>query len=261
MQEPVTPVPLVAADHGALKLRSSAQVDFAKTQHVILIRAAEIAMAAASMPVFLNRHGASGAWLFSAMTSFVPGQNWFVRDERWDATYWPSFLATYPFFMVPAATDSAELAIGIIPGSPAFSAEEGVALFDDSGKPSLEVTQLEKVLRDDLEKDAQSRAFAEVLLQHKLNRPVDVVVTRASGETHTIRGLHAIDEEALRALSNDVLLDLNSRGYLLAIHALLISMSQVNTLVRRSAMFESDPVARVRLEVARDPGTAEAIPR
>ena len=261
MQQSVTPVPLDAAEHRSLRLRPAAQLDFAATQHVVLVRAAEIGLAAVSFPVFLNRHGASGAWLFSAMTSFVPGQNWFVTDGRWDATYWPSFLQTYPFFLVPSGPESKDLAVGIVPASDAFSTGDGAPLFDDGDNPSLEVAQIEQVLRSDLEKDAQSRGFAETLLEHKLNRAVDVVVTRESGASHTIRGLHTIDEEALRTLDDATVLELNRRGYLMAIHALLFSLGQVNALVRRSSGREADPVARVRLETARDPGSAEPVPR
>ncbi|MEM1262044.1 MAG: SapC family protein [Pseudomonadota bacterium] len=252
----VTPEPLNIEQHGSLRIRESARVDFAAKQHVMLVRAGEIGMAGACFPVFLNKHAESGTWLFSAMTSFVPGSNLFVNDGHWGGTFAPSFMQTYPFFLVPAAEGSKDLVTGILPGSDAFSATEGLPLFDDTGALSLEVAQVDKALRADTEKDVQSRVFAERLTSLELHRPVDIVVSMTSGQTNTIRGLHTVDEEKLRALDDATVLDLNRNGYLMALHAMLFSMGQINALVQRHGQRFDDAVKQVRVETARDPGVA-----
>ncbi|MEM8982411.1 MAG: SapC family protein [Pseudomonadota bacterium] len=250
----VTPEPLDAAKHGALRVRESARVDFAARQHVMLVRAAEIGLAGACFPVFLNKHAESGTWLFSAMTSFVPGSNLFVNEGRWEATFAPSFMQTYPFFLVPESADSKELVTGIVPGSDAFSSTEGLPLYDEAGSLSLEVAQVETALRSDTEKDIQSRAFAELITSLSLHRPVDIVVSMESGQNNTIRGLHTVDEERLRALDDATVLDLTRNGSLMALHAMLFSMGQINALVQRHSRRFDDAVKQVRVETARDPG-------
>ncbi|MEL7537713.1 MAG: SapC family protein [Pseudomonadota bacterium] len=252
------PQPLSADQHGSLRIRDDARIEFAARQHVLLIRATEIGLAAAAFPVFLNRHGTSGAWLFSAMTSFIPGSNLFVRDQQWEATYLPTFLQTYPVFLVPREPGSNDLVPAISGEDSAFSTETGTALYDNNGSPSLELTQIEKALRADFEKDKQSRAFAEKLVELELHKAVDIVVSLESGQTQTIRGLHTIDEERLRTLDDATTLDLQQRGYLMAIHAMLVSMGQVNALVQRHAAASDDRIKNVRIESARDPGAAPA---
>ena len=257
MNDTVLPQPLNAEQHQALKIRPGAQLAFAASQHVILVRASEIGHAAACFPVFLNRHGPTGGWLFSALSSFDVGQNLYVNEDRWEATYRPSILETYPLVLAPGPTEGAEPVVAIVPGRDGLSETEGVALFDANGKPSIEVSQIEKILRSDLENDVQSRAFAETLVALELHKSIDIVVSRRSGPSQTIRGLFTIDEARLQSLDDAAIVDLHKRGYLMAIHAMLCSLGQLNVLVRRSASRGGDSVTQVRLGSARDPGAAE----
>ena len=72
----------------------------AKKQHVISLKVTEVSKAVSCFPVFLTRVTDKGDWAISAVTSFEVESNLFVKDNAWDASYLPTGMQTYPFFLM-----------------------------------------------------------------------------------------------------------------------------------------------------------------
>lgn len=250
-------VELSNEQHGDLRVDRDRAVDVASRQHVINIRANEIAQAASGFPMFFTRDPGSGAFAVSIMTSLESGGNLFVASGHWDALFAPSAMQTYPLFLVNADNEKG-YAVGFDEANPAFSREEGERLFEESGKPSLYLDEMTKLLQAGAEADLQTRYFIDVLQQEELIKAIDLLVHYEDGQVQKIQGLHTLDEERLQAMPADRLAEMNKGGYLLPMHAMLMSIFQLNALIRRQSKRDDlRPVKAVKLQVARD-GVAEA---
>ena len=245
--------------HKKLRVTHGCTLQFAKTQHVLNIRAGEVGKAVSSFPVFFNRNPVSGTWMLSAVTSLEPGSNLFVEDDQWMATYKPTCLETYPLFLMRSPQDENAYCVGIDEQSSDFSYEHGEPIFDENGEPSLHLSRVRAVLEADFENDIQTHLFSQRLEELELFRSVNINVYYETGDVQTITSLHTIDEDKLKALTAEELHELEAKGYLLTLHAILVSIFQVNLLVRKHNLVEGNTnVIQVKLEVARDPGSSEA---
>ncbi len=73
------------------------------------------------------------------------------------------------------------------------------------------------------------------------------------GDPNTIKGLHTIDEDRFQTLSIEELDSLRKQGYLMPIHAMLISLLQVNRLITiNNENVERARIVEVKMEVAKD---------
>ncbi|MEL6871162.1 MAG: SapC family protein [Pseudomonadota bacterium] len=246
-------IPLNTETHRDWKVKKDCATRFAAHQHVLNVRAAEVGFAVANMPVFVNRNAASGQYLLSAVTSFEQGNNLYVGDKGWEATWVPTMLQTYPIFLMNAPETEQGYAVGISDSSDDFTTgdEEGEVLFDAEGKNSHFLDRVTSVLRDDIGRDIQTSEFLKKLDALELFKPVDIKVMYADESVQTITGLHTLDEDKMKALSGDELKEMNEKGYLMVAHALLVSLNQLNVLVQRHNLSSGKTlIKQVKLEVA-----------
>lgn len=254
----VSLTPLSPERHAALRVQSNAVEAFAQTQHVMQVRAAEVVQAVCSYPVFFTRSAHSGQWLMSAMTGFEPGESLAVRDGRWVASFQPSSVMTYPLFLMQGPDEKTPFLVGIDERNPVLSDNDGEPFFDDRGRPAPWVTERTRLLEASVQGDIQTEAFITRMRDLGLTRSINVNVHHADGQMQTITGLHTIDEDRLAKLADEAVLDLQKTGYLAIIHAMLMSIFQLNTLLRlRNHVPGSVQLSHVRLEVARDAGVQE----
>lgn len=250
-------IALDAQRHGGLYVRPNAANELAAKQHVINLRAAEIGKAASDFPVFIARNPHSGAWALSAMCSFEPGQNLLMSGNAWKSTYVPTAVRTYPLYLVQAPELEKGYAVGIDEDGDAFSRESGEALFDASGKVTPFVREVTALLEADISHELQTRQFLDRLAELKLIKAIDVGVQHDDGSFGTIKGLHTVDEDRLQGLSPELLQEFNQNGYLLSMHALLISSFQLHALIRRQGESTTGPkVQQIKLEVSKEVAVA-----
>lgn len=246
-------VELSNTKHKSLKVAQSSGVIFASTQQIIGLRANEINRGATNFPVFFTKNARDGSFVISAMTSFTQGSNLFVSDGQWQATYQPSFMRTYPFFLMQSPRDERSYTIGFDPDNRAFSDSTGDPLFDSSGRPTDSLSRIKNLLETDIQNDIATREFIATIERLGLFKQVDIKVHFQSGGIQTIAGVHTVDDDKLTALTGEQLADLNKQGYLQQIHGMLISIYQLNMLLRKHNDVTANPkVSQIKIEVARD---------
>ena len=251
---------LTSEKHGDLRVIPSSRLQIAQAQHVINVKANEVALSASTFPVFITRNPSNGRLALTAVLSFEEGKNLFTRGGGWSAIFEPVVLRTYPLFLM--ATDSNEkgYCVGIDEASNAFSREDGERLFDDSGQPSHYHDRVFRMLEAGIADEEQTNLFLHKVDELGLIKPVDLLVTYASGEAKTIQGLITVDEDRLKTLSAEQVAELNSSGYLFTLHALLMSLSQLNRLIRlNNSDEELEEIRQAKLQVARDQGSATEV--
>jgi hypothetical protein len=149
--------------------------------------------------------------------------------------------------------DSESHTIGIFEQSSAFSEKTGEDLFDDKGKASLYLSGIKTLLEADITNDIQTYQFGKKLEQLGMLKSIDLLVHYQDGAVQTLSGLYTIDEDKLQALSAEQSHELNQQGYLVQIHAMLISIYQLNLLIRKHNEFkDAKKVVQLKIEIARD---------
>jgi len=252
-------VQLDSDTHRECRVAEGCALRFAAGQHVMQIQAAEAGQAVCSFPVFFSRSPSKGGWALSVVTSLERGSNLFVQGGQWTATYAPADMQTYPLFLMESATDKNGYTVGVVGHDNVLSTDSGEALFDASGNASIHLNRVTKLLEAGIENTVQTRMFVERLEQLELLKSISMNVHYEDGSIQTITGLHTINEDKLHSMSPEELDELNKKGYLILAHALLLSIFQLNVLVRKHNVVEGNkPVKQVKLEVARDIATAEA---
>ncbi|MBX2846901.1 MAG: SapC family protein [Acidiferrobacterales bacterium] len=218
--------------HGDLKLDPLAALGIAKRTHIMSLRVTEISRAACEVPVFLTKSGQDGSWLISSITSLEVEKNLFVRDDKWQGLYQPSGMATYPFFLMRHPKEENQFTIGIDPEHDAFKAEDGVRLFEDDKKAGMHLSRVTQILQEDMRNDVHTHQFCKYISDLGLIRALDVVVAYEGGKVNTLKGLSTIDEEKLAGLSEEQFKELREKNYLAPLYSLLISLYQLNHLIR-----------------------------
>lgn len=241
-------VELSNSEHGTLRVVDNAALAFMKQQHILTVRVKEITQAISSFPVFLVKNPHTGMWNISALTSFDIGQNLFVDDNKWNAIFTPTSMQTFPFFLMNVAGENKGYTIGIAPQDQAFSTTQGQSVFEPSGKPSLLLSRVKTLLEADIKNDIQSYQFAQKLESMQLIKRINLVVQYGDGTVQTLKGMNTIDETKLQQLSNDDLGALNKQGYLMPIHAMLMSIIQLNSLIQKHNNVEHNKtISQVKL--------------
>ncbi len=250
-------VALSKEKHGNVQVTEHAAAAVAADQHILRVRVAEVAQAVTSFPVFAARGADTGRWDLFAVTSLEGGKNLFVVDKQWTANYQPNVVRCCPLYLIPAEGEDKPYAVGVDEDSPAIVREGGIALYDDGGQPSVHLTEVTRLLEADLQQELQTRHFFERLDSLQLTRQIEVNVGYADGTGQSITDLNTIDEDRLKGLSDADLKSLHESGYLLVIHAMLVSLHQLNSLIR---LHNDGPAARkiqqVRLSMPRSGDSA-----
>ena len=84
-----------------------------------------------------------------------------------------------------------------------------------------------------------------------------MLVQYGDDAVQTLKGLHTLDEDKLQSLPAEQLQELSKKGYLAPIYAMLVSIFQLNALIRKHNSIDSlNNVKHVKLEVARDSAPA-----
>lgn len=200
--------------------------------------------------VFFTKNIQTGFWNISAVTSFEAEHNLFVENGHWQAAFKSNSMKTFPFYLMNSPKGDNSYTIGINEKSSVFSSSEGEAIFEQSGKASLLLSQVKTLLETDIENSIQTYQFGQALNELGLFKSINILVRYQDDSLQTLQGLYTIDEDKLQRLSAEQLETLNKKGYLTPIHAMLVSIFQLNALIQRNNNIEKLPkIKNIKLEI------------
>ncbi|TDF39333.1 SapC family protein [Alteromonadaceae bacterium M269] len=245
-------VVLSSEKHSQLKLKKNAIMAYAATQQALPIEAVEVTKAVTNFPVFFTKNPHDEMTL-SAIAGLNPGVSLFMHEAKWDAAYLPNCLRTYPFYLVRSPEDEKKYTVGIQEENPSFSTDEGDALFDEQGNASAHLERVSNALNNELVNIQATIQMVEALTRLELFKPIELIVQYHDNTAKKINGLYTIDEEKLSQLPEAEVADLHMQGFLVVFHALLISVYQVNNLVRRHNESDAkDKIVNIQIELPKE---------
>lgn len=236
--------------HADIAIVQDAALVLAAKSHLVNLRANEISAAMLDVPVFFSRHQQSGQWLISGLYSFTAEQNLSVDAQGWMAGYLPMILQTYPLRWIP---EQSQLWITLDPAVVTDTTTLGSrALFQVQRQPSAFLQQQKALLEQDSHHDYLTFQFLKTINSFGLIKEFDLLITPVDGGQQRIKGLATVDEDKLQLLSADQLQQLQQSGYLLLLHAMLLSIAQLNALIKRhNKVVTNNQLQHIKLELSR----------
>ena len=222
-------------------LRVNEEVAFSACKDITMcaVTPTEIPRLILEYPVVFTRHGESGQYLCVALFGVDPQKNLFWREDRWRSFVLPLNIGRQPFFVGlgdkgETGEDNQSLVTCIDLDNPGVQDKEGEPLFDDASRETSYLQHKMKMLAELIDGEPRARIFTERMAALELIRPIQLELKVPDGATRQIGGLHSIDEVKMRTLDAEVLTELNGKGYLHVMHAMLLSLGQLPILARRA---------------------------
>ena len=165
-----------------------------------------------------------------ALLGLRSGENLFLDDHGWNATYIPLAFQRGPFMIGRAGE---QLMIHVDMDSPRIGRGEGEPAFLPHGATTDYLEHVNSVLAAIHHGVETMPAFVAALLRHELLESFVLDVEAADGSQNRLAGFHTLHEERLRALGAPALAELHAAGHLEAIYMVLASTAHLRDLVER----------------------------
>jgi len=223
-------VPVNKDRHAGKKIRMSNNFNYASGFHVAYVTVHEFARAAAIYPIVFLEDKVSDEFRPVVLMGLDAGENLFVgSDGQWLAPYIPAIIRRYPFALTKAE-QSDRYIVCVDEASDLLSDTEGAAMFDENGNPTQVIENVKRYLGELQQMDQMTHEFGKFLVQNNLLTPLNMRVN-ADNQVRNITGCYVINEERLNHFSDAKFIEIRGKGYLPAIYAHLISLSQIERLV------------------------------
>lgn len=188
----------------------------------------------AHYPIFFQKHPQTGEFQPLAMFGFRQGENLFLDDDGWDATYVPLTVERQPFLIGrQQAGGDRKMVINIDMDSPRVSSSEGEPVFLGHGGPSEYLARINSILGAIHQGMESNRPFIEALLANELLESFTLDVELEDGTKFRVAGFYTIHEEKLDGLGGEALAALNRDGWLKAVYMAVASLSNIRNLIER----------------------------
>lgn len=221
--------------HRNLKIKTNRDVSDLKEQSILPLVLGEFSHAAIEFPICFIKNNQNDEMQVVALMGIESKENLFVKEAGWDSAYMPARYTHRPFGLLQDPEDKSNFGIAVDVESELVSEDDGIALFDDEGKESEFLSKQKEAMGTYLEQEQMTKAFAKELLDKDLliQRQINVTV---QDKKYDIDGVFLVDEKKIEEMSDEDFLSMRKRGLLTPIYTHLLSMRQINNLIRRKSV-------------------------
>ncbi len=187
-------------------------------------------------PIFFRKDNDSGAFHSVALLGFDHGENLFLQDGRWNASYLPGAIARGPFLIgfQEQQVDGElrnEAVIHVDVEHPRLVVGEGEAVFLPQGGNSPYLEHVATVLRGINDGVEAGKAMFAQLDGLGLIQPIGLEIRFDETNSVNLTGLYGIDRERLASLDAEALHGLHRAGWLEGVYLLLASLHNIRRLI------------------------------
>ena len=222
-------VPITLERHGKKKVKTIQSFEFAKNINMASIMVHEFSRAASIYPIVFVEDKRKDQFRPVVLLGLEEGENLFIQDERWQASYIPAIIRRYPFAL--ANTDEeGRFTVCIDDQSELLSDEDGQPLFGDNGEPAELMNRVKRYLAELQQMDKFTEDFCKYLAEKNMFAPLNMKV-RIGNEMRNITGAYILNEERLNTLSDETFLEMRTNKYIPVSYSHLGSLSQIERLL------------------------------
>jgi len=225
-------VPFNSQKHAGKKILSIDSYQFAENTHIASLLVNEFRRAAPVYPIVFLKD-AEDQYGSYALFGLEQGENLFIDAEgRWNVGYIPAIIRRYPFALGKGEGQD-QFLICLDEESEFISESEGQPLVNEDGKPGEVVEKAKEFLSELYKSNQLTSRFCKELEEQELLTPLNMQI-KGKGEEKAINiaGCYGVDERKLNELSDEKFVQMRKNGILPLIYAHLISLAQIERLVR-----------------------------
>lgn len=224
-------VPITHDQHKNKKIKPIANFDFARQFNIASIMVHEFSRAASTYPIVFLEDKDRDEFRPVVLMGLETGENLFIRDGKWDASYIPAIIRRYPFALAKTPEEDDNYTVCLDNSSELVNEEEGESLFDNAGKPSEMMERVKRYLAELQQMEKFTQDFCHFLAEHNMFTPLNMKV-RQQDEIKNITGCYVVNEERLSNMSDEGFLTFRNKQFLPAMYAHLISLAQIERLLK-----------------------------
>jgi hypothetical protein len=252
-------VPVRKEQHQNLKIANQRNLAHVANQHIVPVTAAEYAQASASFPIVLVKNPDSPRYRSIVMLGLESGENLFYQDDKWSGLTVPLSIGMAPFALGIDPDQENTLTACVDVDSEFVGEDKDLALFDDEGKETEVLTNVQQSLGRLYDNERMTENFIKELEDNDLLQELQLNIDLSSGEKKKLVGIFTINEEKIKSLSEDKVIDFHKRGLFVPIYAMLGSLGQINRLVQLRNLTSEDKVAGIQIAPVAKESAEEAV--
>jgi hypothetical protein len=222
-------VAITKEKHAGKKVKELSDFNFASQLNIASVMVHEFSKAASIYPIVFIEDKENDKFRAVALLGLDSGENLFVKDGKWQASYIPSIIRRYPFALAKTEQDD-RYTICIDESSGLINDDEGQELLDKDGNSSELIEKVKKYLGELQQMDFFTEDFVQFLKENNMFTPLNMKV-KYNQEIKSINGAYVVNEERLNSLSDEKYLEFKNKHYIAAIYSHLSSLSQIERLL------------------------------
>jgi hypothetical protein len=230
-------VPLNNIEHKSMRIVTTRSAAYGDNQMYALTVPAEFRNVQACYPIVFQKRADTGQFQPLALFGFEAGENLFLTETGWDATYIPFSVERLPFLIggvgAVQAGQPTQPMIHIDLDSPRVSATEGEAVFLEYGGSSPFLERISAMLGTLHEGIAATAAFVDALQGLDLLESFVLDVEQKDGSSGRLAGFYTVNEERARALDGAAVSQLHAQGFLEPMYMVVASTVHFRDLIER----------------------------
>ena len=222
-------VPITKENHGDMKIKELTDFNFAKELNVASIMVHEFSKAASTYPIVFIEDKEKDQFRAVVLLGLEAGENLFIKDGKWSASYVPAIIRRYPFALAKTGDDG-KFTICVDEDCNLLNKKEGEPIFDKESDSSKLIEKVKNYLGELQQMEQFTDTFSKFLKENNMFTPLNMKV-RFKDEIKSINGAYVVNEERLSTLSDEKYLEFRKNQYIPAIYAHLGSLSQIERLL------------------------------
>lgn len=222
-------------DHQDIKIITDYAEELGDNVNAVMTFPTEFADILREYPIFFRKDPNTGEYQSVAILGFEKGENLFLDDNGWQATYIPGVMARGPFLIGFQQQEvegelRKEPVIHMDMDSPRVNREKGEPVFLPHGGNSPYLERVATILNGIHQGMAVSKAMFAAFAEADLIEPVSIKIELNQDMGYTFEGYYTINEERLNALTGEMLEKLHQSGFLQGAYLVLASQHNIRRL-------------------------------
>lgn len=233
--------PLSREKHGDWRIEPTRSYAFTAQTNSVYIAGTEFTRAVKEYPIVFAQ-GADNTVFPVALLGLKNKQNLFVDGKgNWQAAYIPAYVRRYPFILAETSQDGeTNFTVCLDEAYTGFTRNnsKGQPLFDEAGEQSELLRHSMEFLKEYQQHIVLTNRFCSNLQSFDLLETVRADITLPDGEQQALGGFLCVSRNRLKQLQPEQLTQLVQSDQMEWLYAHLLSLSNLDTLLRRGNMSE-----------------------
>lgn len=222
-------------EHAKLKVITDRSAELGDAVNFVMTFPFEFRNIQACYPIFFQKDPDKGIVYPVALLGFEQGENLFLDEAGWNASYVPLMIKRQPFLIGfqsdPADATKRNAMVSIDVDNPRVNQEKGEALFLEHGGTSEFLQEATQSLELIHQAHQHSEKFVNKLIELELLESFTLDIALENGSENQLLGYYTINEEKLQGLDGEVFGALNDEGFLQPLFMIIASHACIRNLV------------------------------